>query len=140
MTESVYLQDVDFDELVGYQVAGLFSYEEMKSWPNTVLEPDTMPELRIIPKSESVVRVQFPRRHGFYNPAFIRIVKEEFEITHWQILRSTSPNIEGPRNLLVGHFKDNDYAVVIAPKANPRFVKDDSVVIEVLRAVREANQ
>ena len=133
MSESEYLQDVDFDELAGYQVAGLFSYEEIESWPNTILEPDTMPDLRIIPKSESVVRVQFPRRYVFYNPAFIRIVKEEFEITHWQILRSTK--YKG--NLLVAHLKDNDCAVLIAPKRNPRFVKEDPVVIEVLRVLRE---
>ena len=137
MTESEYLQDVDFDDLAAHQVLGIFSYEEIENWPNTALEPDTMNELRMIPKSESVVRVQFPKRHGFYNPAFIRIVTEEFEITHWQILRSTSPNIEAPRNLLIGHLKDNDYAVVIAPKANPRFVKDDPVIIEVLRVIKE---
>ena len=133
MTESEYLQDVDFDELVTHQVVGLFSYEEIGNWPNTVLESDTMSELRVIPKSESVARVQFPKRYGFYNPAFIRIVTEEFEITHWQILRSTLRK----DNLLIGHLKDNDYAVVIAPKANPRFVKDDPVRIEVLRALLE---
>ena len=136
MTESEYLADVDFDELAAAQVLGMFSYEEIENWSNTVLESDTMPELRMIPKSESVARVQFPKRYGFYNPAFIRIITEEFEITHWQILRSTK--YKG--NLLVGHLKDNDYAVVIAPKANPRFVKEDPVVIEVLRAIRESKK
>ena len=133
MTESEYLQDVDFDDLAAHQVLGIFSYEEIENWSNTILEPDTIPELRMIPKSESVVRVQFPKRYGFYNPVFIRIVAEEFEITHWQILRS----IKYKGNLLVAHIKENDCAVVIAPKANPRFVKDDPVIIEVLRVIKE---
>lgn len=118
MTVSEYRIDANFDDLVAAQVIGIYSYEEIENFPNVVLEEDRLSELRIIPKSEGVVLVQFPKRFGFYNPEFIRICTEEFMITHWQILHSTKARI--CKNILVGHIKDNDYAVLIAPKADPR--------------------